>query len=230
MTHESEPRSQAEVLANAVSPNPSEKFKPAREETFSLPGLDLEEAARILEGDWAMLRRVLISFHECFTVAPLQLADALDKGDWESARRLVHTLKGLSQSIGAQRLHLLAVRFEKQLVRQETDLFPEFLGTLTQVLTAIAQLPGGSIPESPVDANPEDSPDNQSRSRDLAEIADWLRKHRKVPLTLLERLSGDWGSPEACRLRDALLAEIGQFDYGRALETLNRLQGQFPAS
>lgn len=225
MTSESEPFSQArwsQVPPSAATP------EDAKGEVFSLPGLDLEEAARLLDNDWAMLRRVLISFHQGFAGAPAQLADVLGQGDWDFARRLVHTIKGLTLTIGARGLHPLAMRFEAHLARQETTLLAEFQAALSQVLAAVAQLPGGVNAGNPVPASPGGT-ETTGQRQDLVEVAAWLHRHRQVPATLLQRLGGDWGSPEANGLRDALLAQIGQFDYVRALDTLTQLQEQFTA-
>lgn len=225
MTSESEPFSQArwsQVPPSAATP------EDAKGEVFNLPGLDLEEAARLLDNDWAMLRRVLISFHQGFAGAPAQLADALGQGDWDFARRLVHTIKGLTLTIGARGLHPLAMRFEAHLARQETTLLAEFQAALSQVLAAVAQLPGGVNAGNPVPASPGGT-ETTGQRQDLVEVAAWLQRHRQVPATLLQRLGGDWGSPEANGLRDALLAQIGQFDYVRALDTLIQLQEQFTA-
>ncbi len=65
--------------------------------------------------------------------------------------------------------------------------------------------------------------------QDLAEIEAWLNKHRKVPGALLQRLGGDWGNPEITGLRNALLEQISQFDYARALDTLTLLREKSPS-
>jgi PAS domain S-box-containing protein len=195
-------------------------------EAFDLPGLDLDRAVRMLGGDWGMLRRVLISFHQGFAGAPAQLADALRQEQWDVARRNVHTIKGLTTTIGAGGLHPLALRFEEQLAQGGTTLGADFLAALGQVLAAIAQLPELASPAEPLPANPGAA---DTRRQDLAEIEAWLRKHRKVPGTLLQRLGGDWGDPDITGLRNALLGQISQFDYARALDTLTLLREKLPS-
>ncbi|HSO78850.1 MAG TPA: hypothetical protein VLQ88_01565, partial [Chromatiaceae bacterium] len=97
---------------------------------------------------------------------------------------------------------------------------------LGRVLAAIAQLPEIASPPDPPAASAA-GPD--TRRQALAAVEAWLRKHRKVPGTLLQRLGGDWDTPEATGLRDALLESIGQFDYPRALETLTLLRETLPS-
>jgi PAS domain S-box-containing protein len=207
--------------------NPAPRWEEPRVagEAFGLPGLDLDRAVRMLGGDWGMLRRVLISFHQGFAGAPAQLAEALRQEQWDVARRIVHTVKGLTTTIGAGGLHPLALGFEEQLAQGGTTLGAEFLAALGQVLAAIAQLPELASPPDPLPANPGAA---DTRRQDLAEIEAWLRKHRKVPGTLLQRLGGDWGDPEITGLRNALLGQISQFDYARALDTLTLLREKLP--
>ena len=195
-------------------------------EAFSLPGLDLDHAVQMLGGDWGMLRRVLVSFYQGFAGAPAQLAQALEQGQWELAKRLVHTIKGLTTTVGAGGLHPLALRFEEALARGETGPYAEFQAGLGRVLAAIAQLPEIASPPDPPAASPA-GPD--TRRQDLAAVEAWLRKHRKVPGALLQRLGGEWDTPEATGLRDTLLESIGQFDYPRALETLTLLRETLPS-
>ena len=113
----------------------------------ALPVLDLERALQALAGDAELLRQVLASFLEQFTPASHQLAQALERQQFEVAARLVHTIKGLAPTLGAAALHRVAQDFEAALKQQDTRLLPAFSQALDELLAAIA----ASAPFSPPD-------------------------------------------------------------------------------
>lgn len=86
---------------------------------------------------------MLARFQQDFASAPAQLHAALEQQQFEQAIRLVHTLKGLAPTLGADALHQLAQQFEQDLQRQDTGLqaaFEQELGALlSEVATALEQ-------------------------------------------------------------------------------------------
>jgi len=77
-----------------------------------VPGeLDLDSALSRMDGNTAILGRVLQSFAKSLQQAPEQLAGhlqhALQTGQMTESVRMLHTLKGLSATVGAR--HLAAV-------------------------------------------------------------------------------------------------------------------------
>ena len=111
------------------------------DQPFSLPGLALERsAAQLGPGGWDVLRHLLLSFYEDFVRTPAQLEAALAQQDYATAARLVHTIKGLAPTLGADSLYELAVPFNQQLKEQRSDLLADFQHQLRQVLAAIEPL------------------------------------------------------------------------------------------
>ncbi len=104
------------------------------------PGLNLERAVSAMDYDWAALRRVLASFRRDFAHTPEQLAEALSQQQFDAAMHLVHPIKGLAATIGAETLHHLALLFERQLSEQNAALQPAFQAALREVLTSLAAL------------------------------------------------------------------------------------------
>ena len=106
--------------------------------------LDLEHAAQALGGDRELLQRVLERFHADFVQTPAQLRAAVAEGRFDEVRRLVHILKGLAPTLGAERLHQLARQFEADLLRQDLTLQPAFEAELRAVLIGIAAASGSA--------------------------------------------------------------------------------------
>ncbi len=129
------------------------------EPPFSLPGLELEQSARLMgPNGWGVLRRVLESFYQDFQHAPEQIDTAIGQQDFATAARLVHTIKGLATTIGAESLFDLAVPFNQQLQQNNAALQDEFQQQLRQVLMAIEPLltmPSGAATPSAIQPAPD---------------------------------------------------------------------------
>jgi CheY-like chemotaxis protein len=70
----------------------------------SLPGLNVAQALKRVGGNRQLLERVMSAFLLQFEHVEDQLLEHVDEQDWEEAFRLMHTLKGLAGTIGAQML------------------------------------------------------------------------------------------------------------------------------
>ena len=129
------------------------------EPPFSLPGLELEQSAKLMgPNGWGVLRRVLESFYQDFQHAPEQIDTAIGQQDFATAARLVHTIKGLATTIGAESLFDLAVPFNQQLQQNNAALQDEFQQQLRQVLMAIEPLltmPSGAATPSATQPAPD---------------------------------------------------------------------------
>jgi HPt (histidine-containing phosphotransfer) domain-containing protein len=125
----------------------------------AIDGLDMVAALRRVLGKSPLYLSMLRKFKTGQRGAPLGIRKALEAGDWPTAERIAHTLKGVSGNIGASRLQLLAESLETALNEgRSRELVDERLGDLEGPLeTLIAQLerqlPVEPIPESmPVDS------------------------------------------------------------------------------
>jgi len=126
--------------ASAISARPAAPVV-APEPTPGTTRLRLAHAAEELGGDLELVQQVLERFQQDFASAPEQLRAALAQRQFEPAIRLVHTLKGLAPTLGADALQRLAEQFEQDLQRQDTglqDAFEQELGALlSEVATAL---------------------------------------------------------------------------------------------
>ena len=86
------------------SPHVQTLIAPAEITPFELSGFDFAEPLRRMGGDWTLLHNALRGFVRDFPNAPDDLHRCLADNRLDDARRLVHTVKGLASSIGAQAL------------------------------------------------------------------------------------------------------------------------------
>jgi len=87
-----------------------------------LPGFDLTDGLKRLQGNTALYRRLLINFAADYCQVADEIRQALDTEDFENAHSLVHNLKGLAGNLAATSLQAAAVNLEKLVkgARQKT--------------------------------------------------------------------------------------------------------------
>ncbi len=84
-----------------------------------LPGFDLEDGLKRLQGNEKLYHKLLLDFGAKYTDAAVEIRQALDAGDFEQAHSLVHNLKGLAGNLAATELLSAAVEMEN-LVKGES--------------------------------------------------------------------------------------------------------------
>lgn len=77
-----------------------------------LPGFDVEDTLRRLEGDWEMFVEFVGEYRKEFSTFFDDFRGVLDAGDLETARRNAHSLKGAAGNIGAVNLQAAAKALE----------------------------------------------------------------------------------------------------------------------
>ena len=78
-----------------------------------LPGFDLQDGLKRLQGNEKLYRKLLVDFGAQYAGTTDEIRQALDAGDFEQAHSLVHNLKGLAGNLAASDLQAAAVAMEK---------------------------------------------------------------------------------------------------------------------
>jgi len=158
-----DPLQLADTLVKWIAPVAHQADLPSlvRPEPVAPVVLDLGLALQELDGDRELLQAVLASFVEQFTPAAAQLAESLQRQQFEDAARLVHTVKGLAPTLGAQALQQVAQSFEAALEQQDLSLLPAFNQALAAVLAAIATALTAASHTAPQSPAPESVADRQ---------------------------------------------------------------------
>ncbi|MES9905146.1 MAG: response regulator [Sedimenticola sp.] len=130
----------------------------------TIAGVDKQDAYRYVGGNLRLYMQLLKTFRNNQAVAPDEVITALNTGDRVTARRIVHSLKGLSGSLGARRL-FEAVRDLEGCVKEDDrdcveQQMPEVREALQQLMAAIDALEppvdtgGEEVEANPVDLQP----------------------------------------------------------------------------
>jgi len=79
----------------------------------SLPGFDLADGLKRLQGNKKLYRKLLLDFATDYYEVANEIREALDAQDFDRAHSLVHNLKGLAGNLSATDLQASAVNLEK---------------------------------------------------------------------------------------------------------------------
>jgi CheY-like chemotaxis protein len=209
------------VKPNSEMPIEQEMEQPKNKITeteFHLEGLDLTNAVNKMDGNWYMLRKILLGFSRDFANATDLLNTHLASGNLQDAARLVHTVKGLAPSIGAVELGHLAVSLEEELRTGSQTSLNNFCTLLTSVLNAISTLQETTT--SAIKATPLDTSQISSLMQELLLI---LESAEIVPYKLQENLNIALSSYTKPEQVEALLQQIVNLDYASAKQSLRQI-------
>jgi HPt (histidine-containing phosphotransfer) domain-containing protein len=94
---------------------------PAVRQAAASAGVDLEAALQRLGGNQDIYQNMLRRFVGDLASTPKQLLEAVATGDGVTAKRLLHTLKGLAATMGSSALAQVAAQAEKAMAQSPTS-------------------------------------------------------------------------------------------------------------
>ncbi|MBW2436906.1 MAG: response regulator, partial [Deltaproteobacteria bacterium] len=114
-----------------------------------LPGFDLADGLKRLQGNKKLYRKLLLNFGADYDTVANDIHKALEAEDFDHAHSLVHNLKGLAGNLAASDLQAAAVNLEKLVkgadkkapASEQLDLrFAELVAALDQALHSVKSL------------------------------------------------------------------------------------------
>ncbi len=84
-------------------------------------GIDVKLGLRRVAQDVVLYRKILNKFHQSQADAVSRIADSYESDNQATARREVHTLKGVAANIGAQGLSEAAAKLEQYIIENDQD-------------------------------------------------------------------------------------------------------------
>jgi len=125
---------------------------------IDMPGIEVKTGLARVRGNRILYKDLLGKFHREYADATDQIKDALNSGETERVQHLLHTIKGVSGSIGAVDLELIAAKLETATHYQDgsevEDLINQFNKALMIVLDSV-----GYVIESDFEKESETSKD-----------------------------------------------------------------------
>nr|WP_242533375.1 response regulator [Niveibacterium umoris] len=183
----------------------------------ALPGFDLAGAMRRMEGDTALLWRLLQGFADAHAQVVDEIAAVRGAGRREEAIARLHALKGAAANLGAEVLAHAAATYEQALrdggaIEASAQAFGDALvASLERIRSLSAPAPAAAAPAA------------NALGPLLAALTPYLEGHELVPDALLETLRQRAEYDPARGLLTRLLRQIEHFDADGALATLAQL-------
>ncbi|MGD8493297.1 MAG: PAS domain S-box protein, partial [Desulfobacterales bacterium] len=183
------PPVQPEILTEAAAAG--ETGPEAEDFPGSLPGFNLQDGLKRLQGNKKLYRKLLLDFSATYADTAGDIRQALDAEDFDQAHSLVHNLKGLAGNLAATDLQAASVALEnhvkgdlKQGVSEQelNQKFAHLENALQAALESVRVL-GTPLSEKPVkptaeriaDIPPELAREAADRFREAAEMGDVTR-------------------------------------------------------
>ena len=203
----------------------------------NIPEIDVPAAVKRLSGNETLFARLFHDFCRDYRTIADEIGTAMAAGDSDRAKRLAHTLKGVSGNLSANRVHQAARVLERAIGRVDERRLATLLSGLSEAVRATIEA-GGVITEGAgVEAKEDDSGSAGEDGRSLMVLLQKLHslvvkrnlKARQVFGALRGRLEADSTRVEANRCDEALK----RLDFDAAQEhiaAIGRLLGVSPLS
>ena len=193
-----------------------------------MPGIDVDEALNRFAGNRGFLVKILREFSKGYGNYVQQISTAIHEASLDEAKRLVHTLKGVSGNISAKDLQASARELEQAVKEGRSEEFEILLNKLQSdldcVLLSIRSLkdkPASDDGKTAHDSSTEMDPPEVSRILD--KLAELLRENDLEAEEYMESAKAHilrTGSSEQIQL---LQDQISALDFKNAEKTLTRI-------
>ncbi|MCW8107710.1 Hpt domain-containing protein [Alteromonas ponticola] len=178
--------------------------------------IDLEFGTAQLSGNKSLLLTLLNKFADEYRDTEHKLNNIIESEDWESARILVHTLKGVTGNLGINALHEECKEIEGFLKDNSTlpPSYPQFLSILRETLAMVSKL--NAEPDVASATNSDGvTPPNQDKEDFLRA----LRNSEFIPEDQLDKwVNAATDDPQK---QQSIKEAVDELDYQAAIELLN---------
>ena len=197
----------------------------------ALPPFDVEAALVRVNGKKALLRKLILTFGTNYHGVIAALRAEIDAGALDDARRLAHSLKGVSGSLELRKVAETSRQVEDAIAHRELmhidDLLERLDAALQPALAAARSLqPAGETTETSSRASLDDA-GRADVGRQLAELRQQLTKRSMRARKTFEGLEAALqGTPEARHLAE-LRDPISRLEFSNALAGLDAVERHF---
>ena len=184
-----------------------------------LQDLDVEDGLRRVLGKEDLYLSMVRRFAHMQQSTPTAVRSAIDQGQWDDARRLAHTLKGLAGNIGAKDLQSQAAVVESLLAKARPDpVLNEALDTLAAKVARVIQSLEAVLPDSPPPADAEPSVDATQAQVHLLRLASLLDEADPEAVEFFHQHQPAFKAILATADFASLATAIESFDFEEALK------------
>ena len=226
---DSENSSKISIIPSSKVPSLPSKIERLAGSEIELPileGIDTATGIKRIGGNQEAYMRALQQFRSSQGQALAEIRAAIERSDYEMARRKTHGIKGVTGNIGADGLFQAASRLERAFKEHKTETISRLMDVFAEqfqtVMETLGKLPNvdKSVAGSDRPVNP--SAELLTRST-LMQLPEVLRQKLKSALLtgnldLLVRAIGEIRDPD---LGEAIATECARFEYQKILTLLS---------
>ena len=201
------------------------KIKHTQDLPERMPGLDISDALKRLDGNRKLLKKLLIQFADEYSDTAEILRKALDSGDIEYIRRTAHTIKGVAGNIGAGDLSKAARELEKAASAgngPDDDALCHFEIALNLATASAITLESASL-KAPVDVSdfaPNQAVDRVKLTSVLSEMDGCLERGQVKAAQFINIVEALLPGPDFREPLERLEEHIDNYDFDEAREPL----------
>ncbi len=195
------------------------KEKDADIDIPDIPGLSITDALKRMNNKKQLYLNVLEKFYNNNQNIVFEVKTAIDKEDYDTARRLIHTLKSVSGSVGANRLHEQTIIVEESLLEKNQEKFVHEMDKLEAEINVLLE----SISAKLAFGNKaKKQPLNTELVKEIIPDFERLLKGKNPKAKALLKdlidagLSGD--------LFDEMVTKLNKYDFKNAMKILNKIK------
>lgn len=181
-----------------------------------IPGLNIEGALKRVNNKKKLYLSIVEKFYTNNQNFITELRDLLDKEDYATAKRLIHTLKGVTGNIGADQVHEQTKIVERCILETEMDKFEIELTKLEKDLVVLFENISANLDFGKENENTEI--DNEAIQNLLPELVENIKKKSPKSKQIIEAL-------EKAGYKNDVFSEIkilvGKYNFKKAIELLD---------
>lgn len=161
--------------ASGPSPDSSPDARPATDDMPLLDGIDTRAGLQRFQNNRALYGRLLRRTASSQADFDARFQQAVAAGDWDTAQREAHTLKGLAGNVGAKDLHAAAAELEQGASRRQVDasVVAAVRAELARMLAAVAGYHEG---EEEAERDPASAAEGSPEPAAVAAVLERLRE------------------------------------------------------
>ncbi len=188
----------------------------------SLEGINTELGLSRVGDDRALYFKILTKFRTGQSNAITEIQSALQAQNREEAKRIVHTLKGLAGSIGAEELQQAALALELAIKEGEDSslLLDKLAVQLNQVLNALAVLDE----QESTSSEPTAELSEEEIRILMARLITLLEEADADAIEVLETLAPALSESHVAKEVQRVIACVERYEFDAALEKLNEIE------
>ncbi|MBI9091574.1 MAG: response regulator [Desulfobacterium sp.] len=200
----------------------------------SIPGIDMDAGLKRVAGNRKLYRDLLRSFREKYADVAAEVVRELKMRNYETAGRLVHTVKGVGGNLGATHVYTSASALESSILQGKAEEFnglsQAFGDTIKVVMEGLPQLDDGHPEETDHRLGPDDAVDFKTALPLLKDLADLLESDLIAAMDTIGALAPLIGASPMGEHYKRLKEQVDNFDTDNASNTLSEIIQQIESA